>query len=101
MWSSPWLLDSKLSCASLRDGGRAFQFVPGERLAVHSTLQGLQRSQAASGLGMRRDWLETANLMDSFLRGSSDALNAGDLAAAQDLMTKDEIQADKLDKALR
>jgi len=68
---------------------------------IHSTLQNLQRSQAASGLGMRRDWLETANLMDSFLRGSNDALNAGDLAAAQDLMTKAEIQIDKLDKALR
>jgi eukaryotic-like serine/threonine-protein kinase len=69
--------------------------------AIHSTLQGLQRSQAASGLGLRRDWLETANLMDAFLRGSTDALNAGDLATAQDLMTKAEIQVDKLDKALR
>ena len=69
--------------------------------AIHSTLQGLQRSQAASGLGMRRDWVETASLMDSFLRGSNDALNAGDLATAQDLMTKAEIQIDKLDKALR
>jgi eukaryotic-like serine/threonine-protein kinase len=69
--------------------------------AIHSTLQGLQRSQAASGLGMRRDWLETASLMDAFLRGANDALNAGDQATAQDLMTKAEIQVDKLDKALR
>jgi eukaryotic-like serine/threonine-protein kinase len=68
---------------------------------IHSTLQGIERRQAASGLGMRRDWVEASNLMDAFLRGSNDALNAGDLAAAQDLMTKAEIQVDKLDKALR
>ena len=35
------------------------------------------------------------------LRGSNDALNAGDLASAQDLMNKAEIQIDKLDNSLR
>jgi eukaryotic-like serine/threonine-protein kinase len=69
--------------------------------AIHGTLQGIQRSQAASGLGLRRDWVEAANLMDAFLRGANDAMNAGDLASAQDLMGKAEIQADKLDKSLR
>jgi eukaryotic-like serine/threonine-protein kinase len=69
--------------------------------AIHNTLQSLQRSQAASGLGLRRDWVETAGLMDSFLRGANDALNAGDLSAAQDLPSKAEMQVDKLDKALR
>ena len=68
---------------------------------IHNTLQNLQRSQAASGLGLRRDWLEAAGLMDTFLRGSSDALNAGDAENAQEFMRKAEIQIDKLDAALR
>jgi hypothetical protein len=68
---------------------------------IHNTLQNLQRSQAASGLGLRRDWVEAAGLMDAFLRGASDALTANDAAAARELMGKAEIQADKLDKALK
>ena len=68
--------------------------------SIHSTLQNLQRSQAASGLGLRGDWLTSANLMDSFLRGANDALGAGDAASAKDLMEKAERQVDKLEKAL-
>src|SRR5206468_7863640 len=44
--------------------------------SIHSTLQNIQRSQAASGLGLRGDWLQSATLMDSFLKGSNDALAA-------------------------
>ena len=68
--------------------------------SIHSTLQNIQRSQAASGLGLRGDWLQSATLMDSFLKGSNDALAAGDAAAAKDLMDKCERQVDKLEKAL-
>jgi serine/threonine-protein kinase len=68
--------------------------------SIHSTIQNLQRSQAASGLGMRGDWLQSVSLMDSFLRGSTDALNAGDAPSAKDLMEKAERQIDKMEKAL-
>ena len=68
--------------------------------AIHSTLQNIQRSQAASGLGMRSDWVQAASLMDSFLRGAQDALNAGDAESARDLMEKSERQLEKLEKAL-
>jgi hypothetical protein len=68
---------------------------------LHSTLQNLQRSQAASGLSLRRDWIEAASLMDSFLQGSNDALSAGDAATARDLMAKAERQIERLESALR
>jgi serine/threonine-protein kinase len=68
--------------------------------SVHSTLDSVRRSQAATGLGMRGDWLQAASLMDSFLRGSNDALNAGDAAAARDFMDKADRQLTILEKAL-
>ena len=68
--------------------------------SIHSTMDNLQRSQAASGLGLRGDWLQARTLMDSFLRGANDALAAGDAASAKDLMDKAERQVEKLEKAL-
>jgi eukaryotic-like serine/threonine-protein kinase len=67
---------------------------------VHGTLDGIQRRQAASGLGLRSDWLQASSLMDTFFQGANDALNAGDVAAAKDLMDKGERQLEKLEKAL-
>jgi len=78
----------------------AYAGVSARALSVHSTLENLQRSQAAGGLGLRGDWLTAANLMDSFFKGSSDALAAGDAPAAKDLMEKGERQLEKLEKAL-
>jgi serine/threonine protein kinase len=69
--------------------------------SIHSTLQNLQRAQAASGLGLRSDWVQASSLMDSFLRGADDALRAGDAATAKDLMDKGERQIEKLEKGLR
>ena len=68
--------------------------------SIHTTLDGIRRSQAASGLGLRSDWAQAASLMDSFFQGANDALNAGDAAAARDLMEKSERQVEKLEKAL-
>jgi len=67
---------------------------------IRSTLQRLERTQAASGLGLRSDWAQSASLMTSFLQGANDALNAGDATAARDLMDKAERQVDRLEKAL-
>ena len=63
-------------------------------------MSGEELTQQHSGLGLRGDWLTSANLMDSFLRGANDALGAGDAASAKDLMEKAERQVDKLEKAL-
>ncbi|MCU1233617.1 MAG: serine/threonine protein kinase, partial [Candidatus Solibacter sp.] len=68
--------------------------------SIHSALDGIRRSQAASGLGMRSDWQQAASLMDSFLQGANDALAAGDAAAAKDFLEKSERQLEKLEKAL-
>ena len=69
-------------------------------ISVRTTLQNLQRSQAASGLGMRSDWVQASSLMDTFFQGANDALAAGDLPAARELMDKGEQQLLKLEKAL-
>jgi len=68
--------------------------------SVHSTLDNLRHSQAASGLGLRGDWLQAASLMDSFLQGATNAIAAGDSGSAKDLMEKGERQLEKLEKAL-
>ena len=40
------------------------------------------------------------NLMESFLKGASEAINASDTAAAKDLMDKADRQIEKLETAL-
>ena len=67
---------------------------------IRITLQNLERSQAAKGLGMRSDWVSMSSLMESYMKGVSDALNAGDAASAQDFMRKAEQQVDRLETAL-
>jgi serine/threonine-protein kinase len=69
--------------------------------AVHGTLENVERRQAASGLGMRRDWVQARSLMDSFLQGANDALAAGDAEGAKDFLEKGERQLEILEKALR
>ncbi|MBZ5581800.1 MAG: hypothetical protein LAQ30_06265, partial [Acidobacteriia bacterium] len=67
---------------------------------IHTSLQSLQRSQAAGGLGLRGDMQEAAGLMDSYLGGAKDALNANDLASSKSFMDKAERQIEKLEKFL-
>jgi hypothetical protein len=86
--------------AELQKTRESLAMLSARAVSIHSTLENLQRSQAASGLGLRGDWLQSATLMDSFLRGANDALSSGDAAAARDLMDKGERQVEKLEKAL-
>ena len=48
---------------------------------VRTSLQSLQRSQAASGMNLRGDMQDAANLMTTYLNGADAALNAGDVDA--------------------
>jgi len=67
---------------------------------IHSSLQSLQRAQAAQGLNLRGDMVEAASLMDSFLQGANSALNAGDAASAKSFLEKAERQVERLEKFL-
>jgi eukaryotic-like serine/threonine-protein kinase len=68
--------------------------------SIHSTLDALQRSQAASGYGLRGDWVRAAALMDSYLNGSNDAVASGDAATAKNLLEKCGKQVEMLERAL-
>jgi hypothetical protein len=67
---------------------------------IHTTLQSLQRSQAASGLNLNARFTEPASLMDTYLKAASDALRDNDLASAKDFMDKAERQVEILEKLL-
>ena len=68
--------------------------------AVRSSLQTMERSQAAKGLNLRADMQEAASLMGSYLDGVNAALAAGDVASARSFMDKAERQIEKLEKFL-
>lgn len=73
----------------------------GTRASVlRTSLQSIQRTQAAKGLNLRADMQEAAGLMGSYLDGANAALAAGDLPSAKSFMDKAERQIDKLEKFL-
>ena len=67
---------------------------------IHTSLQSLQRSQAASGLNLRGDMQEASSLMGTYLDGANAALNDGNLTEAKSFMEKAERQIEKLEKFL-
>jgi serine/threonine protein kinase len=92
--------DTSAKRAELMKLRESAALVSARAVSIHTTLQNMQRSQAASGLGMRSDWVQSATMMDTFLRASNDALAAGDTEAAKDYIDKAERQVEKLEKAL-
>jgi eukaryotic-like serine/threonine-protein kinase len=67
---------------------------------IRSSLQSMQRSQAAGGMSLRGDMQEAASLMNSYMEGATAALNAGDLDAVKSFSEKAERQIEKLEKFL-
>jgi serine/threonine-protein kinase len=67
---------------------------------IRTSLQSLQRSQAASGMNLRGDMQSAASLMNTYLDGAEAALNAGDIAQAKSFLEKAEPQVQKLEKFL-
>lgn len=67
---------------------------------IRTSLQSLQRSQAASGLNLSSRFTESASLMDTYLKAASDALHDNDLASSKDFMDKAERQVEILEKLL-
>ncbi len=67
---------------------------------VRTSLQTLRRQQAASGLNLRGDMQEALEMMNTYMRGAHDAMQAGDLPAARGYADKGERQLEKLEKFL-
>jgi serine/threonine-protein kinase len=65
---------------------------------VHTSLESLQRSQAASGMNLRADIRSAASLMDTYVNGAEAALNAGDVSQAKHFLDQAEPQVQKLEK---
>jgi serine/threonine-protein kinase len=88
------------SRAELQQVRESIALVGVRAAGIRSSLQSLQRSQAASGLNLRGDMQAAANLMNSYLDGADAALNAGDVAQAKSFLEKAEPQVQKLEKFL-
>jgi serine/threonine protein kinase len=67
---------------------------------IHGTLRNLQRAQEAQGFGLGSQYTGPAGLMDTYLRGASDALNAGDPASARRFLDKAEPPMSALERLL-
>ena len=67
---------------------------------IRTSLQTLQRSQAARGLNLRGDMQDAASMMDSYMGAANSAIDAGDAASAKSFMEKGERQVEKLEKFL-
>ena len=67
---------------------------------VRTSLESLQRSQAAHGMNLRGDMVEASNLMNTYLDGASAALNSGDVVQSKSFADKAERQLEKLEKFL-
>ncbi len=68
--------------------------------AVRSTLENLQRQQAAMGLGLRGDMAAAWKRMEYYMDQAEAALNRGDVSAAQRHMDAAEREIDRLEAFL-
>jgi serine/threonine-protein kinase len=88
------------SRAELQEVRESIALIGVRASGIRTSLQSLQRSQAASGLNLRGDMQAAANLMTTYLDGAEAALNAGDVAQARSFLDKAEPQVQKLEKFL-
>ena len=98
--AQPAVNDAAARRAELQQVREQLVMVASRAAAARNSLQNMQRSQAASGLGLRGDIVEAGTMMQSFLDGANAALTAGDAPAAKGLMEKAERQLDKVEKFL-
>jgi serine/threonine-protein kinase len=88
------------SRAELQEVRESLALVGVRASGIRTSLQSLQRSQAASGMSLRGDMQAAANLMNTYLEGAEAALNAHDVAQARVFLDKAEPQIQKLEKFL-
>jgi hypothetical protein len=63
-------------------------------------LQRLESQQSAAGLGLNASLSGPRDLMNSYMDETTNALNAGDPAAARSMMKKAQLQVERLEKLL-
>jgi serine/threonine-protein kinase len=88
------------SRAELQDLREELVVLDNRAQGIRGTLSNLQRAQAASGYGLGSQYTGPAGLMESYLRGAGDALNAGDAAAARRFLEKAKPPIAALEKLL-
>jgi serine/threonine-protein kinase len=88
------------SRAELQEVRESIALIGVRASGIRTSLQSLQRSQAANGMNLRGDMQAAANLMNTYLDGAEAALNAGDVAQARSFLDKAEPQVQKLEKFL-
>lgn len=86
--------------AELQDTREKLAILDNRAQAIRGTLSRMERAQAASGYGLGSQYTGPAGLMESYLRGASDALNAGDAAAAKRFLEKAEPPISALERLL-
>jgi len=86
------------SRAELQEARESIALMSVRAGGIRTSLQSLQRSQAAGGMNLRGDIQATANLMNTYLEGAEAALNAGDVAQAKVFLDRAEPQVQKLEK---
>ena len=88
------------SRAELQEVRESLALVGVRAAGIRTSLQSVQRSQAASGMNLRGDMQSAASQMNTYLDGAEAALNAGDVAQARSFLEKAEPQVQKLEKFL-
>jgi serine/threonine-protein kinase len=88
------------SRAELQEVRESLALIGVRASGIRTSLQSLQRTQAASGMNLRGDMQAAANLMDTYLDGAQAALNARDVEQAKIFLDKAEPQVQKLEKFL-
>ena len=86
--------------AELQDLREKLVLMDNRAQSIRDTLANLRRAQQASGLGLGSQYTGPSNLMESYLRGATDALNAGDVDAARRFLEKAEPPTSALEKLL-
>jgi hypothetical protein len=67
---------------------------------IQSGLSSLERSQQSMGMNLSSKFTGPRDLMNSYMQGAQEAMNANDLVSAKDLATKAERQVEILEKLL-
>jgi len=86
--------------AQLQEQQDRMMLLTGRVAAVSSSLNNLQRQQAASGLGLRGDMAAAKGSMDYLIGQAKSSLAAGDTASAKKNLDMAEQQLEKLERFL-
>jgi eukaryotic-like serine/threonine-protein kinase len=93
-------VDAGPSRAELQKVRESLALLTNRASSVRSSMDSLKRAQAAQGFNIGSQYTSPAGLMETYLNGATEALNAHDLGAAKDFAAKAERQIETLEKLL-